>query len=373
MIVDFFAGTGIPKEAVFCSSLPGNDINEKISGEVKSALKDSIVNIAILSRDYYQSAYCLNEAGIMWFCDDIPVIPIALPEVNSGNMYGFLSSEYKIRRLDFDTDISYIYDTVHVAVSTLQSKVSIITHETQKLKERYSNYLATREMPKLSMPSTSLVEITTDDERIVLYYILKKNVRRISEESVIEWLHKNEIYDVNVNNAFDLLSSFDGGSFVTGTLEFSIEAFRKYSTIADAVLPELKDCVNSHTKLASDTFIGLLSTGNITLTIGLFIAYIVDERMSCFGDRWMADGQVESIKQWEIKNSLLPTLSDNYRSCLELFRQYDLVYESSWTSYGNPREYTLCSSLQNLVFNHIEPYLEKLKEWKKEVYLDLPF
>ena len=34
MLVDFFAGTGISKEAVFCSSLPGNDINERISDEV---------------------------------------------------------------------------------------------------------------------------------------------------------------------------------------------------------------------------------------------------------------------------------------------------------------------------------------------------
>lgn len=65
MLVDFFAGTGISKEAVFCSSLPGNDINERISDEVRSALKSSAVNIAILSHDYYQSAYCLNEAGVL--------------------------------------------------------------------------------------------------------------------------------------------------------------------------------------------------------------------------------------------------------------------------------------------------------------------
>ena len=41
-------------------------------------------------RGYYQSAYCLNEAGILWYQDDVPVIPIALPEINSSNMYGFL-------------------------------------------------------------------------------------------------------------------------------------------------------------------------------------------------------------------------------------------------------------------------------------------
>lgn len=60
MLVDFFCGTGIPRNAVFCSSLPGNDINEKISGEVKAALKSSAINVAILSHSYYESAYCLN-------------------------------------------------------------------------------------------------------------------------------------------------------------------------------------------------------------------------------------------------------------------------------------------------------------------------
>ncbi|MDD4773316.1 MAG: hypothetical protein PHZ09_06885 [Eubacteriales bacterium] len=73
----------------------------------------------------------------------------------------------------------------------------------------------------------------------------------------------------------------------------------------------------------------------------MFIAYIVEELMTSFGARWMADAQIESIKKWESRNSLDSELSENYGSSLELFVQNNLVYESSWTSYGNPREYTL--------------------------------
>ena len=64
-----------------------------------------------------------------------------------------------------------------------------------------------------------------------------------------------------------------------------------------------------------------------------------------FGDRWMAEGEIENIRQWESKNTLDSTLSNNYGSCLEFFVQNELVYASSWTSYGNPREYTLFPSL----------------------------
>ncbi len=65
MIVYFFSATEISRDKIFCCSLSGNDINEKISDEVKTALKNSAINISILSYDYYQSAYCLNEVGAL--------------------------------------------------------------------------------------------------------------------------------------------------------------------------------------------------------------------------------------------------------------------------------------------------------------------
>lgn len=376
MLVDFFVGTGISKEAVFCSSLPGNDINERISDEVKTALKNSTVNIAILSQDYYQSAYCLNEAGVLWYCDDVPVIPIALPEINSNNMFGFLSNEYKLRRLDSDGDISYIYDTVSESVSAPPTKHRIITRENQKLRERYSTFLGTRDpvMPTLATkPAISTSEITTDDERIVLYYILKKNVRRVSKDTIRDWLHKSEIYDVDVNNAFDLLSSFDGGAVANDTLEFGLETFRNYSAHSAIILPELQSCVDRHTKLAVNTFNALWIADTLDQITGLFIAYIVDERMQSFGARWMADMQVESIKQWEDKNTLDSSLSKSYGSCLEFLIQNNLVYESDWTSYGNPREYSLCPSLQEFLFNCPVEIAEKLQKIKDAYYCDLPF
>lgn len=373
MLVDFFAGTGIPKDSIFCSSLPGNDVNEKIPVEVKAALNTSLVNIAILSYAYYQSAYCLNEAGIIWFQDGVPAIPIALPEINSNNMYGFLSNEYKLRRLDCETDVSYVYDAVREAVSAHQSKASVIMHETQKLKDRYSNHLEAREKYVTVTPSPDDANITTDDERIILFYILTKNVRKVSKSSMIAWLRENEVYDVNVDNAFDLLSSFGGGSYDADTLELGVEVFRNFSANSETVLPKLKTYVEKHSKSAAETFKRLWADNALDTTIGLFIAYIVDERMSSFGDRWMANEQIEHIKQWESKNTLNSSLSGNYGSCLEFFKQHDLVYESSWTSYGNPRKYTLCKSLQDLLYNHAEPYAEELQKYKQADCCEFPF
>lgn len=375
MLVDFFTSSGISRESIFCSSLPGNDVNEKISQEIKLALQNSVVNIAILSYDYYQSAYCLNEAGILWY-NNTPVIVIALPEINSNNMIGFLNNEYKLRHLDSETDISYIYDTVHDAISMTKTKMTIITVENQKLRARYENFLKNREQPKQSgeeLLTNTVSGLTTDDEKIVLYYILKKQVRKVSKSDILDWLHSDEVYDVNIDNAFDLLSSFDDSSLNGETLELGFKIFRNYSSKSDTIISILQETVDNHIKKAIDVFMSLWNSDSLDDNLKLFLAYIVDERMTSFGDRWKMDKQIENIKDWEDKNALSPSLSENYGSCLQFMIQNHLVYETSWTSYGNPREYSLCHSLQDFLLNCPSEYIEELQGVKDNYHIDLPF
>lgn len=151
MLLDFLATTGIPRDCIKCSSLPGNDVMQKISPEVRAWIDSSAVNIAILSEDYYKSAYCLNEAGILWYLKDIPVIPIALPEINHTDMIGFLNDDYKLRRLGSDDDIAYIYDIVQESLGVSVAKHTVITAETTKLKERYHQFCVDRESPNNSI------------------------------------------------------------------------------------------------------------------------------------------------------------------------------------------------------------------------------
>lgn len=145
MIKDFLVNTGIPNDKIFCSSLPGNDVAEKIAPEVKEHLKKATINILILSNDYYKSAYCLNEAGIAWYLDEAVVIPFGLPEIDEKKMIGFVGSDYKLRRLDEDVDIAYLFDQASERLNDVKYvKHSVITQETKKLKEKYINCLEER-------------------------------------------------------------------------------------------------------------------------------------------------------------------------------------------------------------------------------------
>lgn len=375
MLLDFFSNTGIPKEAVFCSSLPGNDVNEKISKEIRDALKNSVINIVILSKDYYRSVYCLNEAGIIWY-EDRPVIIIALPEIDSNNMIGFLNNEYKLRRLNCDTDVSHIYDTVVESMGLASARASIFTNESNKLRGRYEEYLKKRFLsPTIPLKSINSVisDITTDDERVVLYYILLKGIRKVCKKDIKKWLTEKEIHDVNIDNAFDLLASSNNGIINEDCLELDINAFRSYSANSSIVMSELKVYVDKHTKLAVDTFKKIWNLGQFDEIIKLFIAYIIDERVCLFGDRWMAEQSIKCIKQWEYNNIIGDNLSVNYRRCLGDFIQNNFIYAISWTDYGNPREYAMYPSLKEYLFNNSGDIYKELKKIKESYYMDISF
>lgn len=375
MIMNFLICIGVPRASIFCSSLPGNDVRQKISAEIKEALQNSIINIVILSQDYYQSAYCLNEAGILWYRDDVKLIPIALPEITSDNMLGFLNNEYKLRRLDSNTDISGIYDTIKDVISLPQIQIEIVTFEIDKLIKRYNNFLETRKSKNAAIisPNTVINEITTDDERIILYYILTNKVRKVSKKDITNWLRDNEIFNVNVENGFDLLSSIENGVLANDTLELGINAFRKYSSNASTMLQQLQSTIAEHQLFRKDLFMQLLHLNKIPSNVLLFFSYVVDRQIFSFGYRWKSEEQKQDISQWETDQLLSSTLSDTYEGCLTFLIQNNFVYESEWTSYSNPRQYTLYPSLQKMFSNCPELILNILQNEKAKNHLEYPF
>lgn len=376
MIRDYLVSIGIPQDYIFVSSLPGNDVKNIISKEVKEKIANSSVNIAILSKSYYESAYCLNEAGIIWLHEDTPAIVIGMPEISHENMHGFLNSDYKLRRLDNQGDISQIYDTVRTAIKAAPVSMSIATAASQKLIDKYSSYISNRVILPESATVHSefmLEEVTTDDEKIIIYYMLTKKVCSFSKSDIRLWLMENELYDVNINNAFGLLATIGKSRIDEDTLTIDIDFFRKYTVDTEKVTEVLNPVVKNHQHLSSVRFIGMWNDGLFNDEDKLFITYIIKNRVTKFGTAWMEEGQVKAIRQWEEDNNIDSSLSSKYSSCLNLFIEKDLVYESDWTKYGNPREYTLCKSIKDVFLGTNFPYLDELNVLMKEREIDLPF
>lgn len=377
MLLDFLAAMGISKKIAFCSSLPGNDSKHKISQEIKEAIQNSVLNIVILSDEYYQSVYCLNEQGIIWF-HNTPVIVIAMPEIQPDSMHGFLNSEYKIRRFDNEDDIIAIYDQIMELFSISIESVASLNREIKKLIQNYNNHIASRnttEKTVQKIKETNLAEIT-DDEKVILYYILSHEMRKVTKSDITKWLIETELCNINVANAFDILNASSWGTLTISEenepiFELEISKFRGF-TKNTTVITNLEKYVNHHCYLSRDKFIEIWNSGQFDDSDLLFIAYIIDKNVTSFGSRWMEKQQIEDIQKWEKKEFLVKgILSKNYSECLDKFIKNNFVHASAWTDYGNPKTYILYKSIKTFFIDNF-PYKYELETTKKR-YVDLPF
>lgn len=94
---------GVDNNQIFISSIPGNGIKEKISDEIRNALRESKLDIVLLSSGYFGSPYCLNELGAIWFKDSSTKLVISIEPDIRKKMVGFLNPDHKYYRVEKET------------------------------------------------------------------------------------------------------------------------------------------------------------------------------------------------------------------------------------------------------------------------------
>jgi len=379
-LVTMLEQIGVKQSQLFCSSIAGygipqgaGDLYDYIRNEMSN---DNLFVIMMLSPNYYSSPVCLNEMGAAW---------VKQSSYQSILLPGFRYSEIKGAVNPRDMSFS-LADRENRNLALNEFKDRIIAHLGladigHSLWERFRDKF-TEEVDKLTQlpseekPATTekkelQVELSTDDERVVLWYILSKKVRKVKKADVLSWLQADEIYDINVDNAFDLLSTLGNCKVTEDALEFDVDLFRKL--IEDGCADAFQDCIISHRQLGSEGILRLWETDKLDDAGKLFLAYIVEERVTTFGNRWLAEHQIAHIKEWESKNLLDDTLSANYASCLNLFIHSKFVFENEWTRDGNPRQYKLCQSLEKMLLVDGFVHSAELETIKAKHMYELPF
>lgn len=101
---DLLVCLGVEKDIIFYSSDFRLGVHSRISYDVLDALKTTSLDIVIISSEYKESEYCLNEAGIIWFKDrESDRIIITLPEIIGRSRAGFIDEDYiQHRVIDVD-------------------------------------------------------------------------------------------------------------------------------------------------------------------------------------------------------------------------------------------------------------------------------
>lgn len=109
-LVQFLKNIGYSTDEIFYTSADSTGVNYCLGAEVKTALTESDIIIAILSKNYFESTYCCNEMGYIWATNK-PTFVFGLVGINNNNDYlGFMNNDWIVRKLSNRNDIFKFYE-----------------------------------------------------------------------------------------------------------------------------------------------------------------------------------------------------------------------------------------------------------------------
>jgi len=378
---DFLLRCGVKSDHIFCSSLPGNDIKIDIPAEIKSHLQCSIVNIILLSADYYKSPYCMNEEGIIWYLD-VPKIVIALPEINENLMEGFLNNDNKIRRLDSKQDISAISDILRPLFPDFTSSVAKLNENITKLIEAYKTALHTRilSVPDKNQPKTNSLEDSILEDRFIAeelaalryMYDTKTDVFKQYASEFIEWVESHGIQITSSICIADYLKDANIATTIWNLMKLS----KKALDFMDESILSLRIIENS-TETTVNNIEPLIENG-FTDNEMLFIKYALDSERVRFMCGWRLDQELRKIKAWEDVSSINRILSNNYEQTLEMLFMRKIIVVSELTISNKEKEYKLTDqstkSINSLSLRSMRKLDEIVRKYKiTETDEEMPF
>lgn len=141
MLSDFLIDLGCGSDRIFYTSNPVNGVRDRISDEVLDALKSSTLDIILLSNEYKNSAYCLNEAGIIWYKGSATTkIIILLHDVLGQPSAGFLNEDYIQYRMSDEHFLDNLMDRVMECLGIKLSGWNEIKEIREEFRQKFTDY-----------------------------------------------------------------------------------------------------------------------------------------------------------------------------------------------------------------------------------------
>lgn len=398
ILEDFFVKCGIPYDVIFCTSIPGNDIDFYIAEEIKNALRSSEIDIVLLSNDYYASPYCMNELGAIWYKDNSIKIGICMPEINEHTMQGFINSETKIRRMDNKSDIYKIVDIIRSYFT--EQFISSSTKLDQYIENLISDYqdkIKTRSFEEKPKNESSdepneierriLLKEFTVDELFIFRYVHEKQERYISEDmaEINNWLcqydHDKSIKYASIINLIDegimsvnteIVNEYDRSYVVEVGATVSIDCFRELLRLSTHCIEFIERETNQHitvNKALSGNRLDELIQNEFTPLEILLTKYIIDTDKYTLMTGWQQDKEIDEINAWQEINMINSLLSEKYGHVLNKYLYRNLIVVSQCTEYSNPKEYRIKPDVFDMFHNLSDKSNAKIENVIKENYV----
>lgn len=352
--VDTLIDIGVKKGDIFYSSR--THMSAGIGSDFHSAIKESLYDAEIvflmLSKNYYNSSYCLQEAGAAWILDK-KLIPI-LMGITYDKMEGFIDK----RILSVDAKENQFKDVLnHLKergfIEDIPKNLEIFHDFAEKVKSSsvyIPNYVVEQNKIRETMHKGTL----TKGEIVLLYYFLSNEVKYIYYLAHFNLLYRSILdfskdylkfdYEVSINLMNDrgwLSKEIEAESnkelyclkhelFIDLISLDSVTKDEIYKNVNSRMIPDRKRTLN-------DRFLN----DELSHSQMMLLNYIECTKEVTFGVRWMANEQIEKIKEWENKVPVSNILSSDYEGALNFLKEHGYVDVLEVTAYENPRKLIL--------------------------------
>lgn len=220
--------------------------------------------------------------------------------------------------------------------------------------------------PTTNFPSGTLEEINTFHEKgkdVMVYFVENdlptttdfNEFQKVQEFKRI-FREKNLAFNYDRNRiASDLLLKIREYARERGAIELESTVQTKIETQEN--VPTITETIESDELIAAEY---------------VLLSYILQTANRFLGARWRSDDTLDQIRKWESQECLKPILSSQYDLVIANMAERGLIEESEYTSYGNPRLYTMPMHVFRELRNLREGSKTKIKEVTDSL-IELPF
>ena len=163
LLTDTLVYAGIPKENIFCSSMPECDIplGENIVDIIKKKIKTCACFICVHSKEYYTSPICLNEMGACWILS-IKHYSIMLPNIRFDDMKGVIGSNdilisLNMRENELKDKMIQLVKDLHTIVKSTNCDEVLIEKAVNKFLCEYERLRQNNELPLAEICDKSIL------------------------------------------------------------------------------------------------------------------------------------------------------------------------------------------------------------------------
>ncbi len=193
-LCSFLVRLGISEEKIFCSSIIGQGVNngEKLNDAIGKAISRSKLLVYIISRDFLESSYCMEELGAGWYLSQqkkASCFYLIVPDIDLSDLKGFVNS--KIDKFSFidenhKEDLGLFAENICKVLKIKLPKHSVMANIESTF------FSATKSLIAATVERSENLK-QEQEEKLKEVEVLKEEIERLKEtiENFKERLHAN--------------------------------------------------------------------------------------------------------------------------------------------------------------------------------------